>query len=100
MSDDRTKLYLPAFNGKKFQLWCRWFRAYGNVYKFTEAIDPTGFDALPESADVAISNYVAGKAHATAINKNNTAIETLTMAFQLEYLMDYIDKGCNEVWPE
>ena len=106
MDDDDVKgsktVKLPTFNGeaKEAQIWLMRFRAYADVYGFSQSIMETADPNLPATESSVIDESTDdGKKQARAKRANKIALANLTMAFTTEALMGLIYKARTNDWP-
>ena len=91
---------VQTFDGTKdkFLVFWRQYRAFGNVCKFSESMNPKAMDpALPAKA----ADFVTTDAtQVAAMKRNDMAVAAYTLAFSTDRMMAFIDKGTTPDWPE
>jgi hypothetical protein len=87
-------------DAKEAQIWLMRFRAYADVYGFSQSIMEIADPDLPAKESSAIDETTdAGKKEAKAKRAIKIAFANLTMAFTTEALMGLIYKARTQDWP-
>ena len=97
---DKTKTFhIPTFNSKEEEFAVFWprFQAYGTLKKFSKVLKED--NDLPDDPEDLSSNTIEKKLEKEAIEANEMAVATFTMAFTTAGLMEHVEESKNDAYP-
>ena len=98
-NNDRS-VRIPTFHEGKWQVFSVKFKAMAAIKGFAEALEPGFKSKLPASEDTSLDLAKEDeKAQSKAKEKNALAVHYLTMSFENEEQLGYIEDARSDEWP-